>query len=362
MKINFTLFLLFAAAALVNAQITVTQNDFANAGDADWMTTAQSNNSIVYQYGGADTNWNFTILQLSSQTYDQFLNPLLTNPLYALNYSNVQFNPNRCNIATEGANPTSIPLVTITGVYNFFYKNSTSYVQKGIGESINGIPTNVLYTSPDTLYQFPLQYGASFSSVSGYSLNISGLGFYGYSQTRSNTVDGWGLVATPYGTFPALRMVSTISSQDSLYIDTFHFGFKLPLPDQRLYEWIANGEQEPVLTISTTVITGNVELVNSIVYRDSLHPPVTAITQPAASPATGFVAYPNPARNDLYLRLNDETAHGAYTVYDMAGNEITAGAIEEPTQHLSTAAWARGIYLVTVTTTSETSMRKIVVE
>lgn len=214
-------FFLFSALLCfrTNAQITVTENDFASSGDAVWLTTAQSNNSITYQYGGADTTWDFSILQLSSQNYGQFLNPLTTNPVYAINFSNVSFNSHRSNIAVQESNPTSIPLVTITGVYNFYYKNSSAYVQKGIGESINGLATSVNYNSPDTLYQFPLLYGNSFASTSGYSLNIPSLGFYGYGQTRTNTVDGWGLVATPYGIFSALRIVSEISCT-IVYIST----------------------------------------------------------------------------------------------------------------------------------------------
>jgi Secretion system C-terminal sorting domain len=356
-KLYTLVFILFCLH--VNAQVTITENDFASAGDAVWLTTAQSNNAISYQYGGADTTWDFSTLQLSSQSYSQFLNPLNTNPLYAINFSNVSFNAHRSNIAVQEANATSIPLVTITGVYNFYYKNSAAYVQKGIGESVNGLPTSINYSSPDTLYPFPLLYGNNYASASGYSLSIPSLGFYGYGQTRTSTVDGWGMVATPYGTFNALRVVSEISSYDSLYIDTFHFGFRLPLPNQRRYLWITNGEKVPVLQINTTVITGNVELVNDIIYLDSLHPPVTAISTPAAG--AGFDVYPNPAHNTFHIRFAGDYSHTAYTIYDMDARVIATGGATQPTQQVNTLNWAPGIYIVAVTTATQTTMRKVVI-
>src|ERR1019366_3455326 len=111
------------------------------------------------------------------------------------------FNSHRANMFTTGGVTAPIlPLIplTITNTENFLYKSNSQYIDQGFGAQINGIPLPIAYTHPDVIYNFPLQYGNTDNSTSGYSINLPGTGYYGYQQTRTNTVDGWGTLSTPF--------------------------------------------------------------------------------------------------------------------------------------------------------------------
>ncbi|HWB62435.1 MAG TPA: hypothetical protein VG603_02915, partial [Chitinophagales bacterium] len=206
MKIALPFAALFFTVSLLNGQITVTQNDFANAGDTVRMSTAVVDYFLNYSNNGPNTSWDFSSLQMSDQNVDKFQDALTASYYYSLYFSNTGLNSHRSNIAVQQPNPSvNIPLVTVTDVYNYYYKTSSKYEQMGIGEKINGLPTPVGFSSPDVLYRFPLNYGDADTSSSGYQVSLPTLGYFGYHQTRINHVDGWGAVTTPFGSFDALR-------------------------------------------------------------------------------------------------------------------------------------------------------------
>ncbi|HRI40484.1 MAG TPA: T9SS type A sorting domain-containing protein, partial [Bacteroidia bacterium] len=101
-------------------------------------------------------------------------------------------------------------------------------------------------------------------------------------------------------TYNALRVVSTIVEQDSVYIDSLGFGLNLPAVTTVEYKWLANGEGIPVLQINTTA-TGT---VTQIRYKDA---PLTTGVQ-SLNPISDLTAYPNPASNILTVRWNAANA------------------------------------------------------
>jgi hypothetical protein len=117
-----------------------------SAGDTARRTQAPIQLGLNYQATGANHTWNFTNLRYQAQQVDTFLSVSSTNFLYALFFSNLPFNTNRANVATNGqAFPTN-PFITITDPYNFYYRSSTDYRQVGLGASFQGIPLPVAYT------------------------------------------------------------------------------------------------------------------------------------------------------------------------------------------------------------------------
>lgn len=149
-----------------------------------------------------------------------------------------------------------------------------------------------------------MAFGNVDSSDSDYSIIIPGLATAIGSQHRVNVVDGWGDITTPYGTFSALRIVSTLTGEDSIYLDTLGFGFSAPRQLTREYKWLASGQDIPVLQINTTELLG-IETVTLIKYRDSLRVP-TALHEIHAEDMQLSIG-PNPSNgNEVYLNSVSE--------------------------------------------------------
>ena len=253
------------------AQITITSADLPSAGDQIQFSQAAITTPVDLTLTGTSYVWDFSMLQHTSQDVDTFLSVLSTPIVYALVFG---FNSNQ---AMRGVDLSAVPQVPISDVYGFYNKSSNNYKQTGYGASITGITTPISFNNDDIIYDFPITFGNMDSSDSDYSIIIPGLATAIGSQHRVNVVDGWGDITTPYGTFNALRIVSTLTGEDSIYLDTLGFGFSAPRQLTREYKWLATGQDIPILQINTSELLG-IETVTLIKYRDSLRVP-TALNE-----------------------------------------------------------------------------------
>lgn len=290
MKKILTLLVVLFAFQVADAQITVTNADFASSGDTIRYSNASPLSQVDVTLTGANYTWDFSTLQSTSQDVDTFISVTSTPFVYVLVFG---FNS---NIASRGFDLSALPAVPVSDVYNFFNKSSSNYKQTGYGATISGVTTPISFNNDDIIYDFPVNFGNVDSSDSDYSLVIPGLASAIGSQHRVNNVDGWGSVTTPYGTFNALRIVSTLTGEDSLYLDTLGTGFSAERPLTRQYKWLANGQDIPVLEIITTETFG-VENVSSIRYRDSVRTLTTGISQSLVLENKPVLS-PNPSRNN----------------------------------------------------------------
>lgn len=370
MKHRFTLFLALLFFSTANAQITITQNDFADANDTVRMSVAVWNPFLDFGATGANHTWDFSDLQWQSQYVDTFFNPLFTRATYALTYSNTFINPFRANIAKKEDNAlTTFPFLSniFSDNYNFYYKSQTFYAQKGMGMRVSAFPTSVPMFHFDTIYRFPMHFGDEDSSHSDYSLFVPQMGFFAHQQKRVNKVDGWGTLTTPFGTFDVLRQVSEIRASDSLYIDTLNFGFNINADIQREYKWIANGEKVPLLQINTqTGILGqfqNFEFITKIIYRDSVRfelPEPTGIS--SIDNELQFQIFPNPTSGNFVVLNPAASQTSSLQITDVSGRIIFAKQNFDALENIDASAWARGIYFVTLRSDSKQAVRKVVIE
>lgn len=332
------------------SQITVTQNDFANAGDTVRMSIANIDYLLNFGSSGANHTWDFSNLQMKSQRVDSFFKETDAPFSYILYFSNVSINPNRANIAVFGPDPAPIlPILqlNITNTVNFFYKNSSHYVQPGFGAEINGFPIPIAFDNKDVIYNFPLNYGDKDTSQSGYSIPLLGVGFYGYQQTRTNEVDGWGMVTTPFGTFDAVRVKSDITAQDTFFVNSFNFGFTIPRLGVRQYKWITNGQKEPVLQINTQVLPFNIEIIQSIWYRDSIHRVVNGVASIPAPDFT-FSVYPNPAGKQFTVTHPDDMNDANLMITDEVGRILLNKPMQSNNEQVDGWNWSKGNYFAIV--------------
>jgi hypothetical protein len=224
------------------SQIVVTQADMPVAGDTLRLSVT---NFVPAGYASTamDTTWDFSALEASSQKVDTFVSAYSTPAIYQLFF-----------VLLGGANlaaPKSslpIPGLPVTDGFTFYKKSSSAYTDLGYAYTIQGLPLPAKYDNPDKLYQFPMTPGLTWSSDASFSITIPGIATYSTQRIRSNMVDGWGTLTTPYGTFPTLRVKSNLAIHDSVYIDTLGIGFPLNRNITE-YKWLANGKGIPVLQI-----------------------------------------------------------------------------------------------------------------
>ncbi|MFT6166121.1 MAG: hypothetical protein ACJAV5_001306 [Vicingaceae bacterium] len=215
---------------------------------------------LNYQRNGANQTWNFNSLRPIGQTVQNFVSSSQTP------YNTVPTS----RIGLLFADTLSLGPNSVTNVYNFVNSTSTDFSIDWRAATLpflgSAIPIQIPFQDRDEVFQFPLDYLDRDSSVYNFVFNnVFPPLYYGSSGYRINEVDGWGTVSTPYGRFNTLRIITDMVSMDTISFS----GQNISIPSHvRTYQWIANGERIPVMTVNGLVIAGAF-VPNSVEFRDS---------------------------------------------------------------------------------------------
>lgn len=243
-KIIFVFLFVFISLGL-SSQITISRDDMPDAGDTIRISNALISNAFDPSQTGTDFNWDYSSLIPQTQVVEGYVSTQSTPFLYQ-----IIFTQNVANLASPISDITFLPDFPVTEAYIFYKETNTSYTRAGYAATIAGVPVPMKFDVAESLYTFPLTVSSpADSSTSEYSLQFPGVGYFSIERKRVNSVDGWGSLTTPYGTFPTLRVKSQVYEYDSIYIDSVQFG----APISRFYteyKWLANGQGIPVLTIT----------------------------------------------------------------------------------------------------------------
>ncbi len=313
---TFAFFLMILGSSLTSsAQITIASSDMPSSNDTFRVSMGIAFPGMDETATGANYTWDYSQLTATSQTIDTFVSVFSTglfNLYFALN-----------STYALKSNTPSVPVGTLTldYQYDFFKKAASGYVSTGGGVSLSGAPLGLVNSPGDTLYRFPLHYGNTKTNSSAFGATVPTIGYYGGQRTRIDTVDGWGTLTTPYGTFPVLRVKSVIHETDSLYLDAFTLGFPIPRLEAIEYKWLATAKGIPVLQINTT---GGA--VTQIIYRDSIRFNPVGVSE-IDNKKVDFNIYPNPASDKIVIEydLNHEASVSA-TVFSLLGEKIVSVA------------------------------------
>ncbi len=300
-----------------DAQITITDADMPNIGDTLRYSVPLPVSVVGYDFiqTGANHTWNYSNLMHASQDIDTFVSvtsaPIFYYPSFV----------GKATIAHKGES-VSMASFSLTNVYDFFKETTSYFAQVGFAAQFNGIPLPTVYSSPDYIYRFPLTYGDVDSCEFTYNITVPTLFSYSSESARHNTVDGWGMLTTPFGTFQTIRIKSVVTSRDSVASDSLPF----PIPPMTNvtteYKWLANGYRSPLLT----VITRNVGQPE-ITYLDHYRPNTGIKEKTGDVIALKPVVYPNPSEGIVYVELsstgNASMVH--YSVLDSSGRILLAG-------------------------------------
>lgn len=321
------------------SQITINYADMPEINDTFRISLA-SNTSIDFELTGEDYFWDFSELVYESQTIDSFIHINETPFTYNL----VFIYPFVSTIAKPSI-PPQVPEaapITITESYDFFKESSSEFTKTGFAAKINDLPTPRKYDNPELLYTFPLTYGSQAdSSLSSWELELPTYGLYGQTIKRVNTVDGYGSLTTPFGTFDCIRLKSVVNSRDTFYIETYGIGYAVDRPELTEYKWLANGYGIPVLQIEKT------NLYTNIRYIDSARVDLTTIRKMTND--YSFNIFPNPAKDHVFITDLD-TKSFSYSIFDITGCKMESGDISNNKEsfRIDLTDYQKGLFFIRI--------------
>lgn len=252
------LVLTFCTFQFLQAQISILASDMPAVNDE--LRYSIGSGSLNLNQIGANQTWDFSRLKANNQELIKYSAPLQTP--YILQF---------INNSTFGYPETGLPVPAgfIENPYTFIKKSNSVYIITGRGATAQSLPLGIVYNPKDTLFVFPLTYGKTYGGNFQGSVSLASFG--GLSQTgdRMSTVDAWGTIKTPYGTFDCIRVKSVVNEMDSIVFG----GTQLPLQNNRIeYRWLAKGEKFPILEV---IAPSNPLLgASSIRFKDIYRPEV----------------------------------------------------------------------------------------
>lgn len=351
----------FVTALTLKAQLVITAADMPNPKDSIYIGITYSIDSADLAYTGADVKWDFSTLKKKKNRYEVFAAPPYKSP-YNFLFNNFNTSYGKDNYTLKG-----IPIkgITIDAAYDFFKESATQYKQVGAAYTINGLPLPFFYSQPDIVYNFPVKYLNVDSCDYKFGLQVPTIGYYSQSGHRVNTVDGWGELKTPYGTFQTLRIKSTIATVDTIYLDTLSAGTKIVRPLRYEYKWFTNNMKIPVLQVDAALIANTI-LVTNVAYIDSTVGPPLGIKKDNLNNFS-LEVYPNPAEH--FLNINCFIPNSAETkIYltDVMGKiilTVSEKKLLQGVQHFSinTSTIESGIYFLNISSAGKREVQKVII-
>ncbi|MCW5898038.1 MAG: T9SS type A sorting domain-containing protein [Flavobacteriales bacterium] len=347
-------FLLLGACALlapVTAQIVIGPADMPIAGDTmRYQTTLPA--GINVEQTGPGVVWDFGDLQPLLPGADTAVTVASTPFLYQFFFNNnILYPEHAANYAVKGMG-FSLQGITLENVFEYYKIGPTGFRNVGFGATINGLPASVRRIPVDWIHRFPMEYGDTDDSFSEFQIDIPTLGFFGQTQQRDNVVDGWGTLYLPADTFQVLRVRSTLTRRDTIFVDQIGIGFGFDEPLTVEYKWIAPGMDVPVLLVTTTAgVPGTA--------RFHYNPGVTSVEETISG--TLPQVFPNPASEMVRVRI-PEGWRGQLFLHDATGRVVLGGLAVTPGADiaLDLGGLAAGSYLLRIQGTSLWTTRLVV--
>jgi hypothetical protein len=323
----------------LSAQITIGPDDMPSQGDTTRYRSADGS-GIALELTGAEHVWDFADLTPQDEGADTAVSVGSTPFLYQFFFNNVFFYPDyAADYAMKGTS-FGFQQLSLSDVYDYYRVDADGFRNVGFGANVNGLPTSVRREPIDLIHQFPMNFGDEDSSASAFNVTVPTLLYFGQDQLRHNIVDGWGTLYLPADTFEVVRVKSILQRTDTIYIDQFSFGFRIPEPETVEYKWIAQGMDRPVLQVTTL---GGIPTATRFFYE-----PEEISTGVTAAPSSGAPAlYPNPTANEAYVHLPTDLG-GTIIMIDGAGREVsrTTNVAKGTLQRIDLSGFAAGSYTV----------------
>jgi hypothetical protein len=288
---------------------------------------------------GANQTWNFAGISQDFVDTVTFTNPSWT--------------PNGSNF------PTANLAILAGGAVIYITNTSTSATSPGVAADFTGSGNMVSAknTPPEVFMNWPATYGNNFQQT----LRRTAKFYYGQDPgigvtidsvrlratvIKTDTLDAWGSVTTPMGTFNSLRVKEYIVEYDSIDAYVQFVGWQndaIVQQDSTLtYSWWAKN-------IGYQVVQMTMDIPNDTVTSVSWLRTTPSNTSVNELSVGASVIYPNPA-SDAVTFVIDNTDASMITVYDVTGRIVnTVSVTGLNTTRLNVSEWSNGIYSYRVT-------------
>jgi hypothetical protein len=250
------------------SQTTYNSTDFAVQNEQFLVSNASAGLSgYDFTLTGTNYNWNFSQLTPNTQETILWENPnntgykaawCLTSGFVA--NCNTQFN-NTFSLATKVSDGIQLQGMGLTNIVDHLKLSTSSLENKMIGAAImvSGIAVSFVaqYQIPDAIYHFPIIYNDNYVTDNTLNFDLNSLGIplqYASTGQRTNLVEGWGSLTTPFGSFPnVLKMKTTLVTNNTI---TTASGSVPTTLTTISYKWFDPNFGFPVLEVSGEVVAG----------------------------------------------------------------------------------------------------------
>jgi hypothetical protein len=305
---------LISWVVMISAQSQITSSDVANifAPGKAWVSTSNSDPNVTMDIGSPSTtsqNWVVPTISWTDSLVMINVNP--ANTPYLSDFPSATF----CQYISgviEGYQGTSYSYFKIDN--NALYDLGTvAHVQ------IGSLDTVIVIPSGSFLFSLPITYGTT-KQTSGDTADYGG----GIStvETTTQSVDAFGNITMPFGTYPALRVMDVTETK------TYFNGSLFSQSSQLSFTWIAKDAGIFQVDIDTSLgKSGTVNLTSADLTQFTTAP--TAVNENVNNTPASFALYqnyPNPFNPSTKIQYTIP-ASGSNSlvnlkVYDILGNEI----------------------------------------
>ncbi len=309
---KYILLSLFCLPLLATAQITIDDGDMPEPNVPYTQHTMLMIGSD-YTNTGTSFVWDFSNLSSLLPTEEVYW-PMDSVGITYYAVFGLPFDPNAANLVQPLLeSPIDLGLPIGDGL-SFYSNKSAGYKMVGYGIELSGIGVPIKLGSPDVLYEFPLDYGDSFTNVADLDFSFPGVFYYGSVIDRSTEVDGWGTIYLPTDTFEVLRVKSIVTNTDSIYMDSTGTGFSIPPITNTEYTWLAKNGGLPVLKIVDNGLTA------TAYYQADID---TTNLNVASSIESGTInVFPNPASEFTIQFPVQEAGVVLIDLFDLSGKHL----------------------------------------
>lgn len=347
--IVFAIVLMIATPGL--SQIVINKSDMPQKDDTVRVSLGLNPAIIDLSETGENYTWDYSQLIPFQQRVDTFVNVTSTPAGIIFMFTS--------DFAVRMANLPPLPGVEISDAYQYYKSTNSAYKNTGFAISMQGFPIPASFTSPDIIYEFPLEYGNSDSSASGVAMNIPNTGYIEVDRNRVNHVDGYGTLITPYGTFDVIRVKSEVTEYDSIYLESQETGVALPYSYTE-YKWLGKNQKAPLLTARSYLGGVIVEYVDSVRNTLGIAENNIQISKPKI--------FPNPVTSTANLEFDlKQQSPVALSINDITGKTVwkSKSMVLRRGHHsikldINKYGLSNGSYLINISTKSQHSTLKFI--
>jgi hypothetical protein len=339
---------LFLGELGLNAQILISELDFAVPGDTVRISVAnQTTNEPMLT--GSGITWDYSSLVANSQFIREFT---------SIGFSPVQFTfgvfaPQNYQ-ASYFIPENTLPVDQLNGFLPVSLSDPRSYQKStidtitkvGFSVKVSGIDVAFKSDTIETKYKFPMAFQQTFDTRGYTFIDLNPAADFKIKQHRSitSTVDGFGQLILPYGTFDVLRLRRDITEIDSIYQTFFGTGTWIGTPPilTTEYEWIGQNKKDVLLKIVVANTNGNSQ-IRTIEFQDIY------LGLDAGLIDNELIAsvYPNPTNDEVQITCNSIV--NKITLFDFKGNLVNQQVgINANSLNVNLAAYLPGIYFIAI--------------